>query len=270
MGEVAGLPKVGRIPSRVPAVVSVIRPRQPLFYLDNSSALNHSRRMAQPKTHLQPLLASLDNGRKGTALRNRELPANTPYVNTTSDMFYNQSMSYKKLAIATLASLPLAFFIVAPKGYLNSPVTGRDIALASPFILEFLGFLFLHVFTTDQGSLSTKEQKLLLLLAGGIFVMLGVPIFAMEIHHPTAGVSPIWLAVLYVYALAGLILNTSEIARSGDLISSYFVHRYALPICLAVMTTFVVFGATAVELNIVTVYLVIKNYIFAIAKQPKR
>lgn len=178
---------------------------------------------------------------------------------------HNTSVPYRKMAIATLASLPIAFFLVAPKGTLNSFITAKDVIVAAPFVLEFLCFYFLYAFTKNHGKFTKYEQQLLLLLAIGPFVLLGTPVFIPQLLRPTTNVSALWLAVMLAYALASLILNTVQISKSSKHISDYVFRRYLFPAVVSVAIVLIIYSSTSIELHMVAVYFIAKNYIFALS-----
>src|SRR5690349_10326047 len=135
-------------------------------------------------------------------------------------MLKHVTIPYVKLSMATLASLPLFFILLLPSGTLSGLVPAESIIMAMPFLLELLGFYTIYKFTSSRQNFSKQEQKLLPVLAAGIFVLIGAPMLVLQAIEPTTGVSFVALAITMTYALASLLLNAARISRSGKHISA--------------------------------------------------
>ncbi len=176
-------------------------------------------------------------------------------------------MQLKKLLIALLLSVPLVPLLILPTGTLDDAITGRDVLLAAPFVLEFMGFYVLYLFTKNQSSFTAHEQKLLLLLAGGYFAVLGIPVLITAIVQPTAGVSTWGFVLMMAYAFTSLLVNTWKVSQSHENISKYFSRRYIWPAVASLAIVLFLILTTKTELNGIALYFIIKNFIFAFSQE---
>ena len=174
-------------------------------------------------------------------------------------------MPIKKLLLATVFSLPLVFLLILPHGTLDTFVTAKDIILAAPFVLEFMSFYALYEFTRNQSHASVHEQKLLIILVVGLFVLLGTPVFIGALAQPVPGVSAFGIVFMLLYALLNLIVNTKAVSGSRKRIRQYFARRYIWPGITALSAMLVLLLITSVELNAVALYFIVKNYVSALS-----
>jgi Na+/citrate or Na+/malate symporter len=175
-------------------------------------------------------------------------------------------MPFKKIAAATLFSLPLVPFLLLPVGTLDGPLTIGDLLWAAPFILEFTGFYALYLFTKRQDSFSKHEQKQLLTVAVGFFAIVGIALLITQIVTAQPSSAIVELVVMLGYALTSLVITTKKVSESSTRVKSYFAKRYLWPGIAAISLMFTLIILANVELNAVTCYFIFKNYVFALSE----
>jgi hypothetical protein len=170
-------------------------------------------------------------------------------------------MNLKSIFVATLMCLPLIPLIVLEPGTLSKDLTPKDILLAAPIFLEFMGFYAVYLLSQTQGRFSHHERKLVLLLAVGIFFIMATPVIISEIVKPVAGVSLIGFLLLMAYALYSLVRSVRKLPSEQRLIAKVFSHTYFYPVLFALilMTGFALFDV--IELNAVALYFIFKNFL---------
>jgi hypothetical protein len=180
---------------------------------------------------------------------------------TSIDVRYSMSILLFKIIVALLFSVPLLPFLLISEGSLHEAITSKDVVLAAPFVLEFLGFYMLHSFVEHRNkAFSNSEQKALLLLTVGIFLIGGIPVILVELFDTTPGVSKLAFLATMIYALVHLIVNTRRTYHSSGNIEQDFSRRYIVPGALALSMCIGLSLISATTINPIVAYYVIKNF----------
>jgi hypothetical protein len=165
----------------------------------------------------------------------------------------------RRIIVAALLSIPLLPLIVIPTKSADY-FTAKDVLLIAPFMLEFWVFYSLYKFSQQQATYSKYEQKLLLLLSSGLFILLGVPIVITVLAQPVPGVATVGFVLMMLYSYGNLVFSTQKIAHSRKEIGAYFNRHFVWPAVGAVVLMAVTAISTSVIFNLSALYFIFKNF----------
>lgn len=145
--------------------------------------------------------------------------------------------------------------------FLSGSISNIDWVLATAPVLEFFSVFAVFSFVRySDRQFSQKEQNALLILATGMFTILGLALVGLDLAQPISSFDRIMLLVTVIYALVHLIINTRQSVSSSSQAIKMFLFGYGIPILVAAGLCLGIAVISETTLNAVALYYLIKNF----------